>query len=498
MALHLSLATLDDLPPEVARPGYDRADLSPGILHIGVGNFHRAHMAVYLDRLFSMGADHDWAIVGAGVRPFDAARREVLAAQDWLTTVVELDPEGLAARVTGSMVDFLPVDGPALIRAIADPAIRIVSMTITEGGYFVDARSGAFDATHPDIRADAAGGEPRTVFGLLIAGLAARRAAGHPPPTILSCDNLPRNGHVTREAVLGLAGLMDEGLRDWIAGTVAFPDSMVDCITPATSTREIALVRDRFGIDDAAPVACEPFRQWVLEDRFPLGRPALDRVGATFVDDVAPYETMKLRILNAGHAAIAYAGALRGHVYVHDAMADPLIEGWLRRLMTEEVIPVLPAIPGVDFHAYLDTCIGRFANPRVGDTVARLCQDGSNRQPKFVLPTVADARAAGAPVDLLAMEVALWCRYCADPATDLDDARADALRSAARATRDDPGAFLRLEEVFGPLGRDEVFAGAFAGAIGQLWSRPVEEVLSGVSSDPSSRMRAASPSRSSY
>ncbi len=479
-AIPLTLATLGDLPDGVAVPGYARADLTPGIVHIGVGNFHRAHMAVYLDRLFSTGRDHDWAIVGAGIKPFDAARRELLRAQDWLTTVVELDPERLSARVTGAMVDFCEVDSGTLTARLSDPAIRIASLTITEGGYYVDAKTGAFDAAHPEIVADAApGAVPQTVFGVLLAGLAARRAAGVAPFTVLSCDNLPENGHVTRNAVLGLARLIDTptggDLHDWVAAHVAFPNSMVDCITPGTSAREIAMVRDTFGIVDAAPVACEPFRQWVMEDTFPLGRPRLEDVGVTFTADVAPYETMKLRILNAGHAAIAYAGALLGHVYVHDAMADPAISGWLMHLMETDVIPVLPPIPGEDFHAYLAKCHERFANPRVGDTIARLCQDGSNRQPKFVLPTVHDAIAAGSGTRALALEVALWCRYCAqaDPG-GIDDPRGEILRTAAQ---DGPAAFMALGEVFGTLGENADFVAEVADWADALETRGVRDVL---------------------
>ena len=460
MAVKLSLDTLDTLPDDVAVPAYARGDLTGGIVHIGVGNFHRAHMAVYLDRLFATGRDHDWAIVGAGIKSFDAAKRAALRDQDWLTTVVELDPEKLSAQVTGSMVDFCEVDGAAIVARLADPAIRIVSLTITEGGYYVDAETGGFDAAHPEIVADAAAPDaPQTVFGLLIAGLKARRDAGVPPFTVLSCDNLPENGHVARAAVLGLAGLIDGDLRDWIDANVAFPGSMVDCITPATSAREIEMVRDRFGIEDAAPVACEPFRQWVMEDNFPEGRPRLEEVGVQFVPDVAPYETMKLRILNAGHAAIAYPGALLGHHFVHDDMADADIEHWLRALMTREVIPVLPPIPDTDYDAYLEMCVERFANPRVGDTVARLCLDGSNRQPKFVLPTIREALAQGRSIDLLAREVAFWATYCAAPETAIDDARAETLRMAARA--EDPAAFLQISDVFGDLGRNETFRAAF-------------------------------------
>lgn len=469
--MKLSIASLGQLPETVAAPAYDRNDLSAGILHIGVGNFHRAHQAVYLDKLFNSGRDLDWAIIGAGIKSFDAERRKLLKEQDWLTTVVELDPQGPKARATSSMIDFLPVDSATLINKMTDPAIRIVSLTITEGGYFMGA-AGRFDATHTDIVSDAANFDtPQTVFGLLLAGLQLRRDLGHAPFTILSCDNLPDNGQVTRQSVLGLATLISADLCDWVAENVAFPNSMVDCITPVTTPREIEMVRNKFGLDDAVPVVCEPFRQWVMEDNFPLGRPALEHVGVEFVDDVAPYETMKLRILNAGHAAIAYPSALLGYKYVHEAMADPDISTWLMQLMRREVIPVLQLIPGVDFDVYLETCVERFANPTIGDTIARLCQDGSNRQPKFVLPTIIDALAKGTDVKGLALEVALWCRYCADPNTELDDARADQLVTAARATEYDPMQFLKIGDVFGDLVTNDRFASAFGRQVGLLWTQ---------------------------
>ncbi len=477
MSTKLSLSMLGNLPETVASPSYDRSNLTAGILHIGVGNFHRAHQAVYLDKLFNTGRDHDWAIVGAGIKSFDAERQSLLRDQDWLTTVVELDPQGYSARVTGAMIDFLEVDGKSLMNRLSDPAIRIVSLTITEGGYFMDA-AGGFDARHPEIVSDAENpNTPQTVFGLLLAGLQLRRSRGHAPFTILSCDNLPENGHVTRQSVQGLAALISDELRDWVAKNVTFPNSMVDCITPGTSPREIEMVAEKFGIDDASPVVCEPFRQWVMEDNFPQGRPALESVGVEFVDDVAPYETMKLRILNAGHAAIAYPGALLGHEYVHDAMADPDIATWLLQLMRREVIPVLPPISGVNFGAYLVSCAERFANPAIGDTIARLSQDGSNRQPKFVLPTIAEALAKGTDIDGLALEVALWCRYCAQPNFAPDDSRSEQLVVAARASENDPTAFLLIGDVFGDLARNERFANAFARQIGLLWTQSPRQVL---------------------
>ena len=477
MTTDLSLSTLSQLPQRVSVPSYNRADLSPGILHIGMGNFHRAHQAVYLDRLFDLGVDHDWAIVGAGVMPFDAERRAALEAQDWLTTVVELSPGTYAARVTGAMIDFCPIDPQAIIQRIATPEIRIVSLTITEGGYFMDAASGTFDAAHLDIRHDAATPDsPVTVFGILLAGLRLRHERGHPPPTIMSCDNIPENGHVTRQALCGLAGLVSEELRGWIMDQVAFPNSMVDRITPATSDAKRAMVLETFGINDAAPVVCEPFAQWVMEDDFPLGRPALEKVGVQFVDDITAHETMKLRILNAGHAALSYPAALMGYDCVHEAVTDRDIADWILRLMRTEVIPVLAPIPGVDYQRYLATCLARFGNAEVRDTIARLCQDGSNRQPKFILPTITEALASGRPLDGLALEVALWCRYCAE-SDALDDPRAERLRDAARQARHRPAAFLDLSDVFGGLGQQERFAKAFARQVEAVWAGDVRSVL---------------------
>ncbi|MEN0041732.1 MAG: mannitol dehydrogenase family protein, partial [Pseudomonadota bacterium] len=262
--VHLSDDTLSSLPNSVSTPRYDRTLLTPGILHIGLGNFHRAHQAIYLDRLFDTGRDHDWAIVGASIRKADGAIRGDLAKQDWLSTVVELDPSDLSARVCGAMIDYAEIEPEAVVATMTDPAIRIVSLTITEGGYFVEATTGGFDKSHPDIQADAASPDaPKTVFGCILKALRARRDAGTAPFTVMCCDNLPENGHVTRATTLGLAALQDETFRNWVAENVAFPNSMVDCITPATSQREIDMVTDTFGIIDARPVACEPFRQWV-------------------------------------------------------------------------------------------------------------------------------------------------------------------------------------------------------------------------------------------
>ncbi|APO88358.1 mannitol dehydrogenase family protein [Marivivens sp. JLT3646] len=483
MAIELNTSALAQLPDTIGTPSYNRAALTAGILHVGIGNFHRAHMAVYLDRLFALGESHDWALCGAGVRAGDATMRERLAKQDWLTTVVELDPSGLTAQVVGSMIDFVEVDPAITIAKMADPAIKIVSTTITEGGYYVDALTDGFDIKHPDIVADAANPDaPKTVFGMVIKALRIRRDAGLAPFTFMSCDNLPENGHVAKRTVIGLARLSDPDFADWISANVAFPNSMVDCITPATSDRERAMVADKFGITDAVPVACEPFRQWVLEDNFPQGRPALEKVGAEFVEDVAKYELMKLRILNGGHAAIAYPSALIGHHFVHDAMADPLISEWLDTLEQREIIPTLAPIEGVDYQAYREKIIERFSNPEVGDTIPRLCLDGSNRQPKFILPTLRDALATGADVSGLALEVALWCRYCArvdEAGNEIapNDDNHVVLKSLADEAKGRPVAFLENTAVFGDLAQNEVFVAAFGQALNSLYDNGVKATL---------------------
>ncbi|MGI9354013.1 MAG: mannitol dehydrogenase family protein [Rhizobiaceae bacterium] len=484
MVIKLSQSALDQLPNDISTPGYDRSALTPGIVHIGVGNFHRAHQAIYLDRLFSLGGNHDWALIGAGVRPLDIALRADLERQDWLTTVVELDPDGLTARVCGSMIDYTEIDPSMLIDTLTRPEIRIVSLTVTEGGYFVDAKTGGFDAKQPEILADVASPDaPQTVFGILCAALRKRHDAGVDLFTVMSCDNLPENGHVAREATCGLATAIDPDFGSWVKANVAFPNGMVDCITPATSDRERALVQEKFGIEDARPVVCEPFRQWVLEDEFPQGRPALEKVGVEFVEDVAPYELMKLRILNGGHAAIAYPSALLGHHFVHDAMANPLIRGWLAKLAKTEIIPTVPEIPGIDFQNYLVTVTERFSNPAIGDTIPRLCLDGSNRQPKFILPAIADRLETGGSIDGLALEVALWCRYCAGldetgNAIELDDENADALHRTAKQTSNEPSAFLSIHSIFGDLNENEIFVGAFSTAISSLWRNGTRKTLS--------------------
>lgn len=471
----LSLATLNEAAAKAAVPSYARNQLKAGILHFGVGNFHRAHQAVYLHELFNKGRDLDFAILGAGIMAADQKMKDKLAAQDFLTTVVEQDVNLSTATITGPMVGMIASpDFEGMIAAMTDPAIRIVSLTITEGGYFIDPATGRFDPAHPAIVEDARNPQsPRTVFGLIVAGLKARHDKGIPPFTVMSCDNIPGNGHVTEAAVAGLAQLSDPEFAGWIAANVAFPNSMVDRITPATGEREINITRDSYRIDDAWPVFCEEFKQWVLEDHFPLGRPALEQVGVTFVPDVAPYELMKLRILNGGHAAIAYPAALMDIHFVHEAMENPLIRAFLAKLENEEIIPVVPPVPETSLEDYYALIERRFSNPKIGDTIPRLAQDGSNRQPKFILPSTADRLEKGLDVTGLALVSALWCRYfegVSDGGNRIvfNDSNADRLQAAALKSREEPTAFLALGDIFGAVGTNPHFIKRFTTALASL------------------------------
>lgn len=483
MTIKLSAAALSHITTAEV-PAYDRHALTAGIVHFGVGNFHRAHQAVYLDNLFATSTDQDWAIIGASVRDADAAAREKLQQQDWLTTVVEQEAEVSAARITGAMIDYLAVgDSAAIIAKLADPAIRIVSLTITEGGYYIDPASQSFDPTHPDIAYDADHMDaPKTTFGLILAGLMMRRNADIAPFTVMSCDNIPGNGHVTANAIIGLAQLVDAELALWVKANVAFPNGMVDRITPATSPREISLLAEQFDIADNWPVFCESFRQWVLEDNFPAGRPALEKVGVQFVEDVAPYELMKIRILNGGHATIAYPAGLLDIQFVHEAMENPLVAAFLEKVEREEIIPVVPPVPDTNLDDYFALCQRRFANPKIGDTVRRLALDGSNRQPKFIIPSALDRLNAGNSVLGLALVSALWCRYCfgtTDRGAKIEpnDPNWDRLTSIAQKAKENPLAWLSMREIYGDLSENQAFATAFSRALSEIWAKGTKTTL---------------------
>ena len=482
--MKLSNANLGMLPKGISGPTYDRANLTPGIVHIGVGNFHRAHQAWYLHRLMQAGKAHDWAIIGAGVRAPDAAMRKKLLAQDCLVTLIELDPSGRSAEVSGSMIDFLPVEdaNTSLISGMSDPAIRIVSLTVTEGGYYYDPVTGKLDEAHQDIQHDALNPQsPRTAFGAIVAAMKMRRDNGHKAFTCLSCDNLQGNGAILREVVVSLARLSDVDLADWIAENSTFPNSMVDCIVPATGPAELELARD-MGIADAAPVTHENFRQWVIEDAFCNGRPEWEEVGATLTRSVHDYESMKLRILNAGHQVLANAGELLGLETIADCMAHPLVSDFLQKVHRDEIAPFVLAVPAMSASEYVNLIVRRFANPEIRDTTRRVAFDGSSRHPGFVLPSIRDGLASGTPVEGLALVEAVWARMCAGTREDgstiePNDPYWSDLTERAAASRQNPSAWLAMSHIYGDLALSGVFSDSFAHWLTMIWDEGLEAAI---------------------
>ncbi|MCD1269928.1 mannitol dehydrogenase family protein [Microbacterium sp. MEC084] len=478
----LNAENLDALAPEVERPAYDRAAVSSAIVHFGVGNFHRAHEAMFVDRLLSAGYA-EWGICGVGLLPHDAVMRDALRSQDGLYTLVTAAPDGTeAARVIGSLVEYLyaPDDPDAVLAKLDDPATRIVSLTITEGGYGVDDATGVFapvdEATLADLDGFGRDAAPRSALGYLVTALARRRAAGVPPFTVMSCDNIQGNGAVARTAVTGFADRVDAELGAWIGENVSFPNSMVDRITPVTTDETRALVRDRFGVDDRWPVRSESFEQWVLEDDFPLGRPPFETVGVQLVEDVEPYELMKLRLLNASHQAMSYLGILSGATFVHEVCADPLFAGFLRGYMHQEAIPTLLPVPGIDLDAYCEQLLARFGSEAVRDTLARQVVDGSDRIPKFLLPVVRAQLAGEGRIAHAALALAAWSVFLEGSAEDgaptpVADRRLAELQTAVAAERERPGAFLDYAPVFGDLGTAPALREAFIAARASLAER---------------------------
>ena len=467
-------------------PSYDRSEVKVGIVHFGVGGFHRAHQAMYLDRLMEQGKALDWGICGVGVMPFDLKMKEAMQAQDCLYTLVEKAPDGSwEPRVIGSIVQYLyaPDDPEAVIEKMADPATRIVSLTVTEGGYNFHPVTGEFDDTNPDVQADLApGAVPKTTFGLITEALVRRRSRGVEPFTVMSCDNIQGNGHMAHEVFTAFARLRDPELGEWVESNVSFPNSMVDRITPVTTDDDRAQISERFGIEDAWPVVCEPFTQWALEDKFPSGRPPLEDVGVQVVPDVMPYELMKLRLLNASHQALCYFGYLAGYRLVHEVAQDQLFANFLLDYMNREATPTLAAVSGIDLDEYKRQLIERFSNAAVRDTVARLCAESSDRIPKWLLPVIQENLAAGRDATLSAAVVASWARYAegvdeqGEP-IKVVDRLADTLQQIAAQQRDDPLAFVKNRELFDDLAAEPAFTEPYLNTLNSLHSKGARATL---------------------
>lgn len=470
------------------RLAYDRSRVTPGIVHLGIGAFHRAHMAMYVDEVLRL--DPSWGIIGASLRRPDT--REALAPQDFLYTLLERSAAGTSARVIGSILDVLnaATQRRDLIAAMVDPWTRIVSLTVTEKGYCHDPATGEVDPDHPDVRHDlAAPGEPVSAPGLIVRALELRRAAGTAPFTVLCCDNLPENGKTVRRIAIGLAALRDRGLADYIADAVSFPSTMVDRIVPATTDEDRRVARDLTGAEDAWPVVTEPFSQWVIEDRFPAGRPKLELAGAELVADVRPFELMKLRMLNGSHSTIAYLGYLGGYTYVAEAIADPGIHDLVHGLMTDEAASTLSQDAGT-LAAYRDALLERFRNPALKHRTWQIAMDGSQKLPQRLLGTIRDRLAMGRPITRAALGVAAWMRYVTGRdeqgrEIDVRDPLAPRMLQIAGELEDWPSrdlparladGLLSLTDVFGEdLPRDAIFRSAIEEHLASLFQHGARE-----------------------
>ena len=455
-------ATLHRIDRRVAVPRYDPAAVMTGIVHLGLGGFHRAHMARYTHELMNRGEALGWGIVGAGLLPSDRRIVDALASQDGLYTLIERQREQEQVGVIASipLVILAGDDSAALLDVIERPEIRIVSLTVTEHGYCLDRATKRLDPDHPAIAADLADpARPHSAIGIIVEGYHRRRTAGGRAFTAMSCDNIQHNGTVLREVVLAYARLRNPGLADWIAAEARFPATMVDRITPVTTPADIADLAARFGVADKWPVVADSFRQWVIEDDFADGRPTWDEVGAQFVADVAPYEFMKLRLLNASHLAIAGIGRLIGHSYIHETMQNPLLRRYMAALMARETAPTLLPVPGVDLAGYQATLVERFANPRIADTVERVNNDAALN---YLLDPIRDRLARGDSFALLALAVAAWLRRArgvdeAGAPIDVRHPLAAELRERAIEGGSDPRPMLGMTGLFGELGEGPAF-----------------------------------------
>jgi mannitol 2-dehydrogenase len=482
----LDAAALASIDPSVAVPTYDRSTVTAGIVHFGVGGFHRAHQAMYVDRLLTEGKGTEWGICGVGVLPGDRKMKEVMDSQDCLYTLALKHADGTwDTRVIGSIVEYLfaPDDPDAVVERLAAETTRIVSLTVTEGGYNFSPTTGEFDAANPAVQRDLEPGAlPSTTFGLVVEALARRRERGIEPFTVMSCDNIPENGHMARSTFTAFARLKDPDLAQWMEDHVRFPNSMVDRITPATTPDVVEQIAERFGIDDGWPVAGEPFTQWVLEDSFSMGRPPFEDVGVQLVDDVTPYELMKLRLLNASHQALCYFGYLAGYRLVHEVAQDPLWQRFLLAYMDDEATPTLQPVPGIDLTEYKHTLVERFSNPEIRDTVARLCAESSDRIPTWLVPVITSNLAADRPVTLSAAVVASWARYA--EGTDEDGQPIEIVdqlkESLVPLAREGGTAFVENRRLFGDLADDARFVEAYSAMLESLHTRGARATLEGL------------------
>lgn len=482
--LPLNENNLESIQSAVLKPNYIRSNLSAGILHIGVGNFHRAHLSWYLHRLMQKDLAKDWAIIGSGITQYDVKMREGLQVQDFLTTLIELDPEGnQSCEVVGPMIGYVPVErnNQKLIIAMSDSNIRIVSLTVTEGGYFLD-ENGDFNLKHPDIIHDINNPDiPKTVFGVIVSALKNRKKNNIGPFTGLSCDNLMQNGNKLKQAIIGIAKEQDLELSEWINQNCTFPNAMVDCIVPRTGEIEIDIVRN-LGIEDLAPVSHEDFRQWVIEDKFCKGRPPWEKVGVQFSDNVHGYEDQKIRILNGGHQILANAAELLNIETVRDAMKNKMIVSLLEKIEKDEIIPHIKPVPGYTPLEYYELIASRFSNPSIQDTTRRVAFDGSSRHAGFLVPSIKDGIKHNISIIGLSLAEALWARMCEGTREDgsiiePNDPHWEKLNACAKKSKENPLEWLEQLEIYGDTSKDDKFRDYFSKWLKMIYQEGVENTL---------------------
>ena len=478
--ISLNNSTLNQIAKNMQCPSYQRDNLKAGIVHIGVGGFHRSHLAYYIHQLLQNDLAFDFSICGVGLREADRKMYDILKRQDYLYTLMIQHPNGdVKSEVVGSMTDYiLAVDTPdLLIEKLVSLDTKIVSLTITEGGYNFNPTTGGFNFENPDIQYELKNpNSPKSMYGFLTLALRKRRALNIPPFTILSCDNIQHNGDVTRNMFLEFSKKSDVEFASWMEDTVCFPNTMVDRITPVTTAADITYLVDTYHVEDEWPVTCEPFIQWVVEDHFSMGRPAFEDLGVQFVKDVSPYEKMKIRLLNAGHSVLGIPGAIHGHLTILDCMNDVVFKSFMRQFMDMEVTPVLDVVDGIDLDSYKESLEERFANPNIKDRVSRICSESSAKLPKFLIPTLLENLRNNGSIKYATFILAAWCYY-SDKRIDQEgqvieiiDNKSEELHEISKQTAQDNLAFLNIESLFGDLIHNERFTTLYTRLIQEIYS----------------------------
>lgn len=492
VSLKLNTQNLSKFADFAAVPKYDRHYIKAGIVHVGIGGFHRAHQAYYTDELLHTKGNENWGICGIALLDFDKKIYDTLKEQDGLYTLVVKELDGsLTKTIIGSIVEYLftPENPKAVIEKMADAAIKIISLTITEGGYNYNEATKHFDFNNPTIQHDLENpSNPKTIFGFLTQALKLRKARHLKGLSIQSCDNIQGNGHMTQKMLLSFVEKAEPALVDWIKTNVSFPNSMVDRITPATTAIEIEQLKNTSGIDDAWPVVCEPYKQWVIEDNFMAGRPAWENVGAQFVKDVLPYEKMKLSLLNAGHSVLGILGALMGYDTIDEAVNNQNIRYFLNSYMDTEVTPVLGDLEGIDLKKYKQSLLQRFGNIYIKDQIDRICSETSAKMPIFILPTVKAQLKENGAIDYVAFVIAAWSIYSLGldengKSLNIKDGMAEVLHNKAIEAKDKPALFLDIETVFGGLKESAVFVNAFTHAYQNILKYGVEKCVKDINNN---------------